>query len=79
MREMTAVEEVKAASLGPAAGNVDQHTEYKSLRPLSRGQLLEQAGSVLLLLQYPLTSPERTGFTALLDRRLRRAYSGAER
>ena len=67
----------RAASLGPAAGNTDQTIDYRGPIPVSRPDLLERAGDLLLLLlRQDLSRGERAGFNYLFERRLRRAYEG---
>jgi len=66
----------KAASLGPAAGNVDQQREYRGFRGESRPNLLEQAAHVLLLLQLPLDALEQQGLWLVFEQRLEQVYRG---
>lgn len=71
------VERRGAASLRPAAGNVDLLPNYNNICATSRANLLEQAADVLCALAFfPLGEMERPGFAALFERRLRRAYGG---
>ena len=62
----------EAVTLGPAAGNVDR----PSSNCVSSRNRLEQAASLLLLLQRPLDTPEQRRLWRLFNRRLRQAYAG---
>jgi len=74
---MTVVRRKEAASFGPAAGNVDQPQAYVNCGCVSRPNLLAQAAEVLCLLSFfSVSPPERAGFSALLERRIERAYPG---
>jgi len=70
----------EAASLRPAARDVDLSRKYGRSIAASRANWLEQAADVLLLLAFwPASQTARVGFSALLDRRLRRAYEEVTR
>jgi hypothetical protein len=65
-----------ATTAGPAA-RASQKRVYQKHDAESKTSLLEGAADVLLLLAlHPLSGTARIGFTALLDRRIRRAYGG---
>jgi len=69
------VEMIEAASLGPAARNVERTTEYHHRRDVSRRERLSQAADVLCLVSFfALGHEAHVDFTALLERRLVRAY-----
>jgi hypothetical protein len=69
-----------ARHVGETAGAAEQTLQrqvYRNRDSRSRVSLLEQAGEVLCLLAlFPLSATTRVGFTALFERRLRRAYAG---
>jgi hypothetical protein len=72
-----------ARRVGTTAGPAEQTLQRQVYRNRSRRSTvnpLEQAAEVLLLLVVsPLSATARMGFTALLERRLRRAYRGVSR
>jgi len=72
-----------ARRVGTTAGPAEralQATLYHNRDDRSRPSTLHQAADVLCLLAFfPLSTTARLGFVALFDRRLRRAYPGAER
>lgn len=70
------VEIERAASLGPATGNVDQCRVYHRYPAASRASMLSLVADVLLVLQFPLSARERSVFNCLLRRRLQRVYGG---
>lgn len=66
----------KKAALG-AAHTTRRLEIYTMVSPTSRANVLDQAADVLcLLVFFPLSETARTAFTALLQRRLCRAYGG---
>jgi len=68
------------ATAGTAMARSQNHQEEAYQNPQEWSSLLTQAAEVLCLLTFsPLSAMEQRGFVALLDRRLRRAYAGAER
>ena len=66
------------ASRAPAR-DTNRPRHYSKRATASRVKRLTPAAEVLLLLQFPLSATARVGFTALLARRIRRAYSGSDR
>lgn len=67
----------KAGGGNPPATTVRQPPSYRQFRIPSSPKLAQAADVLLLMAAFPLSLTARTGFTALLDRRLRRAYAGA--
>jgi type VI protein secretion system component VasF len=68
-----------ATVAGPAEQTLQRRT-YRNRSHRSTANPLEQAADVLLLLLVStLSATTRAGFTALLERRLRRAYLGMTR
>jgi hypothetical protein len=73
------VEEARAAVGGTAAQVQNRQTEgYSNQSGASRANLLQQAATILLILQLPLTAIEEVALWGLLQRHLERAYRGAK-
>lgn len=70
--QVKTVEKERAASFGPADGKVDRPNS----NCVSSGDRLEQAASVLLLLQGSLDAAEKRRLWRLFECRLRQAYAG---
>jgi hypothetical protein len=75
--QVKTVEKARAV-VGRTTAQIQNHQGqgYHTHISASRANLLQQAADTLLLLQLPLSVTSRLAFWALLDRRLRRAYSG---
>lgn len=73
-----ALETKRAASVRPTARETNQTSSYSIGSTKSSRKAITQAADVLTLLAlFRLTTAERTGFAALLQRRLERAYGRA--
>ncbi len=70
----------KAGGGNPPAKVTEQTRCYSSRTMTSRQKSLDLAADVLCLLSFfRLTTTTRAGLSALFERRLQRAYEGAER
>ncbi len=67
------------AGTAMAQSQMEHLRTYSRSRRPSRRKLREQAAEVLLLLQLPLSKAERMEFSALLERRIERAYGERRR
>ncbi len=68
------------ATTAGAAEQALQNGVYQNRSERATMNALQQAAEVLCLLAFfPLSETARIGFTALLDRRLRRAHKGVAR
>jgi len=69
----------EAASLAPAAENVDQQTRYSSPLTPSMANLAQAADVLCVLAFFRLSTTARAGFWALFSRRLEHAYEEGPR
>ncbi len=67
-----------ARHVGTTAGPAERRLQRQAYQNQhGQSSLLAQAGEVLCLLSFfALSAPERTGFSALFEQRLQRAYAG---
>jgi len=67
----------RVAKTAGAAEQVSQAGVYHSRAECATENAVQQAAEVLLLLAFfPMSMTGRVGFTALLERRIKRAYTG---
>ena len=75
MNTMTRAARHVATTAGPAEQTLQEQVYWNATPASSRNRRLEQAARFLLRLQFPLSSPEQTRLSVLLERRLRRVYA----